>query len=165
MKLIRASVFETNSSSCHSLAYVARLQLDKPKETQTISQQFGSLGFTPMFNDQSWEVVFHDYMKAKQTLSTPQDKLWFLLSEVYSDCYFTVVYSSGFYLQVKQWLQNIGIYLEEIGYDEDDIVETVPANGVVKKEMFKTKEDLYKYLFDNNIVIDIREYKVHAEDY
>lgn len=53
MKLIRTGVFETNSSSCHSMAYVARLQLAKPSQTQTITQQFGVLGFTPMFNDQS----------------------------------------------------------------------------------------------------------------
>lgn len=164
MKLIRTGVFETNSSSCHSLAYVARLQLDKPKETQTITQQFGSLGFTPIFNDQSWEVVFHDYMKAKQTLSTPQDKLWFLLSEVYSDCYLPVVYSSDFYLQVKQWLQNIRIYLEEIGYEKYDLVDNIPTNQTVTMKMFKTADDLYKYLFDNNLVIDIREYEVYTED-
>lgn len=163
MRLVRTGVFETNSSSSHSLAYVARLQLNKPKETQTITQQFGSLGFTPMFNDQSWEVVFKDYLRTKQTLSTPQDKLWFLLSEIYSNCYLPVVYHNDFYLQVKQWLQNIGIYLEEIGYDKYDLVDDIPSNDVVTKDMFKTADDLYEYLFDNNIVIDIREYKVDAE--
>lgn len=59
MKLIRQGVFKTNSSSCHSMAYVARLQLNTPQETETITQQFGVLGFTPMFNDQSWEVTFN----------------------------------------------------------------------------------------------------------
>ena len=78
MRLIRHSVFETNSSSCHSMAYVARLQLNVPQETQTITQQFGTLGFTPMFNDQSWEVHFKNYMWKEQKLSSPQDKLWFL---------------------------------------------------------------------------------------
>ena len=60
MILKRVGVFETNSSSCHSMAYVAHLRLNKPKN-QTITQQFGVLGFTPMFNDQSWEVHFEDY--------------------------------------------------------------------------------------------------------
>lgn len=162
MILIRAGVFETNSSSCHSMAYVAHLRLNKPKN-QTITQQFGVLGFTPMFNDQSWEVHFEDYTWKEQTLSTPQDKLWFLLMEIYSESLVDEVFGDPFYLHIKQWLSDIGIYLEEIGYDEDDIVESVPTNGVVKQEMFETKEDLYKYLFDNNIVIDVRQYEVMAE--
>lgn len=162
MKLIRTGVFETNSSSCHSMAYVARLQLNKPKN-QTITQQFGVLGFTPMFNDQSWEVHFTDYVWKEQTLSTPQDKLWFLLMEIYSESLVDEVFGDPFYLHIKQWLSDIGIHLEEIGYDLDDIVESVPTNGVVKQEMFESKEDLYKYLFDNNIVIDVRQYEVMAE--
>lgn len=162
MKLIRQGVFETNSSSCHSMAYVADLRLNKPKN-QTITQQFGFLGFTPMFNDQSWEVHFVDYVWKEQTLSTPQDKLWFLLMEIYSESLVDEVFGDPFYLHIKQWLSDIGIYLEEIGYDEDDIVESVPTNGVVKQEMFETKEDLYKYLFDNNIVIDVHQYEVMAE--
>ena len=83
--------------------------------------------------------------------------------EVYSESLVDEVFGDPFYLQIKQWLHDIGIYLEEIGYDEDDIVEEVPTNDVVKQDMFKTKEDLYKYLFDNNIVIDIRQYAVMAE--
>lgn len=163
MILKRVGVFETNSSSCHSMAYVARLQLAKPSQTQTITQQFGVLGFTPMFNDQSWEVHFRDYVWKEQALSTPQDKLWFLLMEIYSESLVDEVFGDPFYLHIKQWLQDIGIYLEEIGYDIDDIVESVPTNGVVKQEMFEAKEDLYKYLFDNNIVIDVRQYEVMAE--
>lgn len=163
MILIRTGVFETNSSSCHSMAYVARLQLAKPQQTQTITQQFGTLGFTPMFNDQSWEVHFIDYVWQEQTLSTPQDKLWFLLMEIYSESLVDEVFADPFYLHIKQWLQDIGIHLEEIGYDIDDIVESVPTNSVVKQKMFETKEDLYKYLFDNNIVIDVRQYEVMAE--
>lgn len=163
MILKRIGVFETNSSSCHSMAYVARLQLAKPSQTQTITQQFGVLGFTPMFNDQSWEVHFMDYVWKEQTLYTPQDKLWFLLMEIYSESLVDEVFGDPFYLHIKQWLSDIGIHLEEIGYDEDDIVESVPTNGVVKQEMFESKEDLYKYLFDNNIVIDVRQYEVMAE--
>lgn len=163
MILKRVGVFETNSSSCHSMAYVARLQLAKPSQTQTITQQFGVLGFTPMFNDQSWEVHFIDYVWKEQALSTPQDKLWFLLMEIYSESLVDEVFGDPFYLHIKQWLSDIGIHLEEIGYDIDDIVESVPTNGVVKQEMFEAKEDLYKYLFDNSIVIDVRQYEVMAE--
>lgn len=163
MRLIRTGVFETNSSSCHAMAYVARLQLGVTNKTLTITQQFGTPGFTPMFNDQSWEVCFEDYLWKEQTLFTPQDKLWFLLTEIYSESMIDEVFVDPFYLQIKEWLQDIGIYLEEIGYDIDDYVEDVSSNGVVRQEMFKTKEDLYKYLFDNNIVIDVRQYEVMAE--
>lgn len=83
--------------------------------------------------------------------------------EIYSESIVNEVFGDPFYLHIKQWLQDIGIYLEEIGYDIDDIVESVPTNGVVKQEMFEAKEDLYKYLFDNNIVIDVRQYEVIAE--
>lgn len=163
MRLIRTGVFETNSSSCHSMAYVARLQWNNPQETLTITQQFGALGYTPMFEDQSWEVHFDNYVWTEQKLSTPYDKLCFLLTEIYSESLVDEVFADPFYLQVKQWLQDIGIALEEIGYDENDYVEDVPNNSVVKQDMFKTKEDLYKYLFDKNIVIDIRQYEVEAE--
>lgn len=163
MILIRTGVFETNSSSCHSMAYVARLQLDKPVWTQTITEQFGTLGYTPMFEDQSWEVHFENYVWTEQTVRTPYEKLCFLLTEIYSESLVDEVFSDPFYLQVKQWLQDIGITLEEIGYDENDYVEDVPNDGVVKQEMFETKEDLYKYLFDNNIVIDIQCCEVEAE--
>lgn len=116
-----------------------------------------------MFNDQSWEVHFKNYMWKEQKLSSPQDKLWFLLMEVYSEILLDEVFADEFYLHVKQWLQDIGIYLEEIGYDENDHIENIPTNGIVKQEMFKTPQDLYKYLFDNNLIIDIRQYEVEAE--
>lgn len=163
MKLIRQGVFETNSSSCHSMVYVARLQLNTPQETQTITQQFGVLGFTPMFNDQSWEVHFEDYVRKEQRLSTPYDKLCYLLTSLYSEWLIGEVFEDTFYLQIKEWLQDIGITLEEFEYDEEDYVEKVSDQGVVEQNMFKTKEDLYKYLFDNNLVVDIQYCEVEAE--
>lgn len=163
MILIRTGVFETNSSSCHSMAYVARLQLNMPQETQTITQQFGVLGFTPMFNDQSWEVHFEDYVWKIQRLSTPYDKLCYLLTSLYSEWLIDEVFEDTFYLQIKEWLQDIGITLEEFEHDEEDYIEKVSDQNVVEQNMFKTKEDLYKYLFDNNLVVDIRCCEVEAE--
>lgn len=163
MILIRQGVFETNSSSCHSMAYIARLQLNTPQGTQTITQQFGVLGFTPMFNDQSWEVHFEDYVWRIQRLSTPYDKLCYLLTSLYSEWLIDEVFEDTFYLQIKEWLQDIGITLEEFGYDEEDYVEKISDQGVVEQNMFKTKEDLYKYLFDNNLVVDVRQYEVEVE--
>ena len=73
------------------------------------------------------------------------------------------VFVDIFYLQIKEWLQSIGITLEEFGYDEEDYIEKVSDQGVVEQNMFKTKEDLYKYLFDNNLVVDIQYFEVEAE--
>ena len=162
MRLIRTGVFETNSSSCHSMAYVARLQLDRPM-AQTITQQFGFLGFTPMFADHVLEAQFQDYVWKERKLSTMEEKLCFLLTNIYSEMLLDEVFADEFYLQVKQWLQDIGITLQEPEYDLDDYIENVSDQGVVEQEMFKTADDLYKYLFDNNIVINIQHLEVEAE--
>nr|DAS07057.1 MAG TPA: Cytochrome b [Caudoviricetes sp.] len=50
MILKRVGVFETNSSSCHSMAYVGRLQKKTPRNA-TITDIYGELGYTPMFDD------------------------------------------------------------------------------------------------------------------
>ena len=66
MILIRTGVFETNSSSCHSMAIVGRLQKKTPKDA-TITDIYGELGYTPMFDDdliidiRSIEVNAEDY--------------------------------------------------------------------------------------------------------
>lgn len=61
MKLIRTGVFETNSSSCHSMAYVGRLQKKTPRYA-TITGIYGELGYTPMFDNVVWTVEFKDYL-------------------------------------------------------------------------------------------------------
>lgn len=50
MILIRTGIFETNSSSCHSMAIVGRLQKKTPRDA-TITDIYGELGYTPMFDD------------------------------------------------------------------------------------------------------------------
>ena len=82
MILKRVGVFETNSSSCHSMAIVGRLQKKTPRDA-TITDIYGELGYTPMFDNVVWTVKFDNYLWIEQQLCNSQDKLWFLLTDVY----------------------------------------------------------------------------------
>lgn len=163
MKLIRTGVFETNSSSCHSMAIVGRLQKKTPRDA-TITDIYGELGYTPMFDNVVWNVKFEDYLWKQQQLCNSQEKLWFLLSYIYSEYNFDSIFVDEFYKKVKRWLSDIGITLKEPDYSEyDDYVDEVLSQSIFKQEMFQTPKDLYEYLFDDDLIIDIRSIEVNAE--
>lgn len=163
MILIRTGVFETNSSSCHSMAIVGRLQKKTPRDA-TITDIYGELGYTPMFDDVVWIVKFEDYLWKQQQLCNSQEKLWFLLSYIYSEYNFDSIFVDDFYKKVKRWLSDIGITLKEPDYSEyDDYVDEVLSQSIFKQEMFQTPKDLYEYLFDDDLIIDIRSIEVNAE--
>lgn len=163
MILIRTGVFETNSSSCHSMAIVGRLQKKTPKDA-TITDIYGELGYTPMFDNVVWNVKFEDYLWKEQQLCNSQEKLWFLLSYIYSEYNFDSIFVDEFYKKVKRWLSDIGITLKEPDYSEyDDYVDEVLSQSIFKQEMFLTPKDLYEYLFDDDLIIDIRSIEVNAE--
>lgn len=100
MILIRTGVFETNSSSCHSMAIVGRLQKKTPRDA-TITDIYGELGYTPMFNNVVWNVKFEDYLWKQQQLCNSQEKLWFLLSYIYSEYNFDSIFVDEFYKKSK----------------------------------------------------------------
>lgn len=163
MILIRTGVFETNSSSCHSMAIVGRLQKKTPKDA-TITDIYGELVYTPMFDDAVWTVKFEDYLWKQQQLCNSQEKLWFLLSYIYSEYNFDSIFVDEFYLKVKRWLSDIGITLKEPDYSEyGDYVDEVLSQNIFKQDMFQTPKDLYEYLFDDDLIIDIRSIEVNAE--
>ena len=163
MILKRIGVFETNSSSCHSMAIVGRLQKKTPRDA-TITDIYGELGYTPMFDDVVWIVKFEDYLWKQQQLCNSQEKLWFLLSYIYSEYNFDSIFVDEFYKKVKRWLSDIGITLKEPDYSEyDDYVDEVLSQSIFKQEMFQTPKDLYEYLFDDDLIIDIRSIEVNAE--
>lgn len=163
MILIRTGVFETNSSSCHSIAIVGRLQKKTPRDA-TITDIYGELGYTPMFDNVVWNVKFEDYLWKQQQLCNSQEKLWFLLSYIYSEYNFDSIFVDEFYKKVKRWLSDIGITLKEPDYSEyDDYVDEVLSQSIFKQEMFQTPKDLYEYLFDDDLIIDIRSIEVNAE--
>lgn len=165
MILKRVGVFETNSSSCHSMAIVGRLQKKTPKDA-TIIELYGELGYTPMFDNVVWTTRFHNYLKEEQQLCNPQEKLWFLLTDVYKECTLDIAFRDEFYLKVKRWLSDIGITLKEPEYDIlSDYVGEIPSQSMVSEEMFQQPADLYEYLFDNDLIIDIRSYEVESENW
>ena len=163
MILKRVGVFETNSSSCHSMAIVGRLQKKTPRDA-TITDIYGELGYTPMFDNVVWNVKFEDYLWKQQQLCNSQEKLWFLLSYIYSEYNFDSIFVDEFYKKIKRWLSDIGITLKEPDYSEyDDYVDEVLSQSIFKQEMFQTPKDLYEYLFDDDLIIDIRSIEVNAE--
>lgn len=163
MILKRIGVFETNSSSCHSMAIVGRLQKKTPKDA-TITDIYGELGYTPMFDDVIWTVMFEDYLWKEQQLCNSQEKLWFLLSYIYSEYNFDSIFVDEFYLKVKRWLSDIGITLKEPDYSEyGDYVDEVLSQSIFKQDMFQVPKDLYEYLFDDDLIIDIRSIEVNTE--
>lgn len=163
MKLIRTGVFETNSSSCHSMAIVGRLQKKTPRDA-TITDIYGELGYTPMFDNVVWNVKFEDYLWKQQQLCNSQEKLWFLLSYIYSEYNFDSIFVDEFYKKVKRWLSDIGITLKEPDYSEyEDYVDEVLSQNIFTQDMFQTPKDLYEYLFDDDLIIDIRSIEVNAD--
>lgn len=165
MIIKRVGVFETNSSSCHSMAIVGRLQKKTPMDT-TITELYGELGYTPMFDNVVWTTRFHNYLKEEQQLCNSQDKLWFLLTDVYRECTLDIAFRDEFYLKVKRWLSDIGIELKEPEFDIlGDYVGEIPSQHMVSEEMFQRPADLYEYLFDNDLVIDICSYEVESENW
>lgn len=165
MILIRAGVFETNSSSCHSMAIVGRLQKKTPRDA-TITDIYGELGYTPMFDNVVWNVKFDNYLWKQQQLCNSQEKLWFLLSYIYSEYNFDSIFVDEFYKKVKRWLSDIGITLKEPDYSEyEDYVDEVLSQNIFQEDMFQTPKDLYKYLFDDGLIVDICSIEVNTEDY
>ena len=163
MILIRTGVFETNSSSCHSMAIVGRLQ-KKTLRDATVTDIYGELGYTPMFDNVVWNVKFDNYLWREQELCNAEEKLWFLLSYVYNECDYDTVFADDFYIQVKRWLSDIGITLKEPEYNAyEDYIDEVLSQSIVNTKMFQRPADLYEYLFDDNLVIDICSIEVNAE--
>lgn len=68
--------------------------------------------------------------------------------------------------KVKYWLSDIGITLKEPDYSEyEDYVDEVLSQNIFQEDMFQTPKDLYKYLFDDGLIVDIRSIEVNTEDY
>lgn len=165
MILIRTGVFETNSSSCHSMAIVGRLQKKTPRDA-TITDIYGELGYTPMFDNVVWNVKFENYLWKEQQLCNSQEKLCFLLSYIYSEYNFDSIFVDEFYKKVKRWLSDIGITLKEPDYSEyEDYVDEVLSQNIFQEDMFQTPKDLYKYVFDDGLIVDISSIEVNTEDY
>ena len=162
MILIRTGVFETNSSSAHSLAYKNEVLRDYRCQTKGI----------PYFSDKRFHLTkkpydyrlyhfmplyFDEYGWEFNVLSSPAEKLSYLMSSIYQYKTWGVVKEDPFFKQVIQWLNELDIVVElpeEYGdSSEVDAYVNHQSWGVIDKSMFQTKEDLLTYLFNDDIVI------------
>lgn len=164
MKLIRNGVFETNSSSAHSLAYKNTVLRDynyKPKDDLCFAtkelhltkkpKEYEMYSYMPLY--------FDEYGWGFDVLSSPAEKLSYLMSSVYQYKTWGVIKEDPFFKQVIQWLNELDIIVnlpEEYG-DSSNVDAEInhQSYDVVTKDMFKTKYDLLTYLFNNDIVIHI----------
>nr|DAM37921.1 MAG TPA: hypothetical protein [Caudoviricetes sp.] len=164
MKLIRTGVFETNSSSAHSLAYKNTVLRDynyKPKDDLCFAikelhltkkpKEYEMYSYMPLY--------FDEYGWGFDVLSSPAEKLSYLMSSVYQYKTWGVIKEDPFFKQVIQWLNELEIIVnlpEEYGdSSEVDAEINHQSYDVVTQDMFKTKYDLLTYLFNNDIVIHI----------
>lgn len=164
MKLIRNGVFETNSSSAHSLAYKRTVLRDynyKPKDDLCFAvkelhltkkpKEYEMYSYMPLY--------FDEYGWGFDVLSSPAEKLSYLMSSVYQYKTWGVIKEDPFFKQVMQWLDELGVRVdlpEEYGESSEvDAYVDHQSWNVVTVDMFQTKEDLLTYLFNNDIVIHI----------
>ena len=164
MKLIRHGVFETNSSSAHSLAYKNTVLRDynyKPKDDLCFAtkelhitkkpKEYEIYSYMPLY--------FDEYGWGFDVLSSPAEKLSYLMSSVYQYKTWGVIKEDPFFKQVIKWLNELDIVVnlpEEYGdSSEVDAYVDHQSLNVVTKDMFQTKEDLLTYLFNNDITIHI----------
>lgn len=164
MKLIRNGVFETNSSSAHSLAYKRTVLRDynyKPKDDLCFAikelhltkkpKEYEMYSYMPLY--------FDEYGWGFDVLFSPAEKLSYLMSSVYQYKTWGVIKEDPFFKQVIKWLNELDIVVnlpEQYGdSSEVDAEINHQSYDVVTKDMFKTKYDLLTYLFNNDIVIHI----------
>ena len=164
MRLVRNGVFETNSSSAHSLAYKNTVLRDydyKPSEDLCLSikelrltekpKEYEMYSYMPLY--------FDEYGWGYDVLRSPAEKLSYLMSSVYQYKTWGVIKEDPFFKQVIQWLSELDIVVElPEEYGESSEVDAYVDHqswNVVTKDMFQTKEDLLTYLFNNDIVIYI----------
>lgn len=164
MRLVRNGVFETNSSSAHSLAYKNTVLRDydyKPSKDLCLSikelrltkkpKEYEMYSYMPLY--------FDEYGWRYDVLRSPAEKLSYLMSSVYQYKTWGVIKEDPFFKQVIQWLSELGIKVnlpEEYGESSEvDAHVDHQSWNVVTKDMFQTKEDLLTYLFNNDIVIYI----------
>ena len=110
MRLIRNGVFETNSSSAHSLAYKNEVLRDYRCKTNGI----------PYFSDKRFHLTkkpydyrlysfmplyFDEYGWEFNVLSSPAQKLSYLMSSIYQYKTWGVVKEDPFFKQVIQWIK------------------------------------------------------------
>lgn len=158
MKLIRNGVFETNSSSAHSLAYgtskiIRGGSWSVQSDETDLSNPMYRLNSVP---DQYKGYTFYEWLGeygwGRDELFTPQEKLSYLLTQIAETT--KELHKSTEYAIIKEMLTKIGCTILPSEEDEEGYIDH-QSHGVVDISLFKTKEDLITYLFNDNIIVYI----------
>ena len=158
MKLIRTGVFETNSSSAHSLAYgtskiIRGADWGMPPDETDFNNPMYRLDEVP---DQYKGYTFYEWLGEYgwngKTLYSPQQKFSYLLTSIADTT--KELHKATEYYVLKEMMDNIGLNIKPSDEDEEGYIDH-QSYGVVDMSLFKTKEDLITYLFNDNIAIYI----------
>ena len=158
MKLIRNGVFETNSSSAHSLAYGTEYILRgsrwyQPTEEHDFSNPMYRLDTVPeKYKGYRFYEWLGEFGWNGKTLYSPQQKFSYLLTSIADTT--KELHKATEYYVLKEMMEDIGLNVESSDEDEDGYIDH-QSYGVVDMSLFKTKEDLITYLFNDNICIHI----------
>ena len=159
MKFVRNNVFETNSSSAHSLAFgTSKIIRGNGYGTGEDENDFSN----PLYHLYEIPSCYQgctlyewlgEYGWGYDVLSTPQEKFSYLITGIYERNNYDLS-ASLFYIEIKHWLKELGISVVEAREDEEGYIDH-ESTWLVNPSLFKTKEDLITYLFNDNIVIYI----------
>lgn len=161
MKLIRNGVFETNSSSAHSLAYKTSKILrgndwNTPDVTDFSDSPYYLSEIPRRYKDYKLYEELGEYGWWGDTLTTPQEKFSYLLTGLGEDI--SSVREHPFYTQIEEWLDDLGVCFDkneyEDGYGWDGYIDH-QSEYIVNPSLFKTKQDLITYLYNDDLVIYI----------
>lgn len=157
MKLVRNGVFETNSSSAHSLAYGTDYILRGSRWYQSTEEHDFS---NPMYRldavpDHYRNYTFYEWLGEfgwnGKYLRTPQEKFSYLLTQMADTS--EELHVSTDYETIKEMVEDIGCEIVRCN-DQDGYVDH-ESHGIVNPSLFKSKKDLITYLFNDNIRVYI----------
>lgn len=157
MIIIRTGVFETNSSSAHSLAYGTEYILRGSRWYQpTMKHDFSN----PMYHldkvpDKYRGYTFYEWLGeygwGYDVLTTPQEKFSYLLTQMADTS--EELHESTNYQTIKEMVEDIGCEIVRCN-DQDGYVDH-ESYGIVNSSLFKSKKDLITYLFNDNLIVYI----------
>lgn len=169
MILIRTGVFETNSSSAHSLAFGTSKIVRgagwslPPDETDFSNPLYHLFEVPEKYRGISLSASVDEYGWRGEDLDTPQQKFSYLLTSISGSL--KVVMHHPFYAQIKEWLTELGIYINEDDNEYGDGYIDHQSYGMIEESLFKTREDLITYLFNDGLVIHIENDSEYQEWY
>lgn len=156
MKLIRNGVFETNSSSAHSLAYgtskiIRGSSWGSPNETDLSNPMYRLDKVPDHYRNYTFYEWLGEFGWGYDVLTTPQEKFSYLLTQMADTS--EELHESTDYETIKEMVEDIGCEIVRCN-DQDGYVDH-ESYGIVKPSLFKSKKDLITYLFNDNIRVYI----------